>query len=320
MTNERIAWLAAARDHLRNAQEYWHDGDIEGAWVCLHAAQRTALFGLTKEELRDRQRTLRHEAAKVSGWRGEAIKELLDQNRPSSVERLAAAAALRDERAANEYHKIWLLGDELKLLLALCGGGAVVFTPSITFLSQEGGAWNPSMIAGVLLLGLLGAGYSAAQSLLKLTAETKIPQRVANRYVTIARFLAWSSVSQGTRSCNRACSASQSWTATLVPRSRSRFCSGTPGSVPLPVLRDRLAVATSTAKRLVVAAIEIARAFRPEEDEGTECHMQLHEHLGATLTSTGCFLYPGAARATRSLSRGRTRMGTCTSTCRSGAW
>ena len=41
--------------------------------------------------------------------------------------------ALRDEYAANQYHKIWLMGDQLGVLLKICGLTLPLLAPLIVF-------------------------------------------------------------------------------------------------------------------------------------------------------------------------------------------
>ena len=45
------------------------------------------------------------------------------------------------------------------------------------------------MVAAVLFFGLLGAAISAAGSLMSASADARIPERVANRFVTSSRAL-----------------------------------------------------------------------------------------------------------------------------------
>ena len=47
--------------------------------------------------------------------------------------------------------------------------------------------WGYQMVGAVLFFGLLGAAFSAAGSLMSTDAVARIPERVANQFVTIAR-------------------------------------------------------------------------------------------------------------------------------------
>jgi hypothetical protein len=49
--------------------------------------------------------------------------------------------------------------------------------------------WGYEMVSAVILFGLLGAAFSTAQSLINLTYEGRILERVGYHFVTIARAL-----------------------------------------------------------------------------------------------------------------------------------
>jgi 8-oxo-dGTP diphosphatase len=188
-------WIPATKDQLRNVEHYLRaENSIEGGWLSLHAARRYMVFGLSKTELAIHAAFLREEAQKVSSWRGKVMKDTLavpdDQLTP---DRIRAAMALRDEYAANQYHKVWLMGDQLAILLGLCGIAVPLLLPLIVFFSRhpEGhlSPWGYQMVSAVLFFGLLGAALSVAQSLIKDTYGGRILERVANHFVTISRTL-----------------------------------------------------------------------------------------------------------------------------------
>src|SRR5439155_865717 len=133
------AWVQAAKDHLANVErclksKRFRSNDIEEAWCSLHAAQRQAIFGLEDAELTDRAMVLMKEADKISSWRESAIKKLLspDNGRPTHS-RVSDAMALRDEYSANQYHKISLLGDQLRVVLGICSLASFMLLPIIIY-------------------------------------------------------------------------------------------------------------------------------------------------------------------------------------------
>jgi len=187
-------WIPATHDQLRKVEHYLKQKDgIEGGWLALNAARRYMLCGLSKIELAMQAAILREETQKVSSWRGKVMKNVLavpdDQ---LTADRVREAMALRDEYAANQYHKVWLMGDQLAVLLKLCGITIPLFVPFIFFSRHPQDLlppWGYQMVAAVLYFGLLGAAFSVAQSLIKDTNQSRIMERVANHFVTIARTL-----------------------------------------------------------------------------------------------------------------------------------
>jgi hypothetical protein len=187
-------WVAAARAQLENVRRYLYGEDIEGGWLSLHAAHRHAVFGLEPVELATQAAILREEASKVTSWRGKVMKNILSvPDDCLTPNRVADAMAVRDEYAANQYHKIWLMGDQLGVLLKICGLALPLLLPLVLFFSRHtDGAlpsWGYQMVTAVLMFGLLGAAFSTAQSLINSTHEGRILERVANHFVTIARAL-----------------------------------------------------------------------------------------------------------------------------------
>jgi 8-oxo-dGTP diphosphatase len=186
-------WIAPTHDHLRIAERYLSEEDgIEGGWLSLHAARRNMTFGLSEIELSIQAAILREETQKVSSWRGKVMKSILAvPDNQLTANRVSEAMALRDEYAANQYHKIWLMGDQLGVLLKLCGLASPLLLPIIVFFSWHPAGrlppWGYQMVTAVLFFGLLGAAFSVAQSLMKDSNEARILERVANHFVTIAR-------------------------------------------------------------------------------------------------------------------------------------
>jgi 8-oxo-dGTP diphosphatase len=174
------SWLAAAHDQLQNVKRCLESNDIEGGWFCFHAAQRYAVFGLNQTELANRAHILREEAQKSPSWRSGTIASLLaiEDDRLTS-ERVADAMALRNEDSTNQYYRTRLTGDQLRILLILCGVAIIGLVP---FMLLSG---RTPVVSAALLFGLIGAAFCSAQSLILGKNESKIP----NIFVTLTPVL-----------------------------------------------------------------------------------------------------------------------------------
>ncbi len=190
------AWASAAHAEINNAQQYLNlEDNIEGGWMSLHAARRHAIHGLAPEELVLHASVLKAEAAKIQSWRGDEMLNLL---KVDDVPLTVKAMALRDEYFSNQYYKVWLVGRQIVILLGCCGLGLFLLVPLVVSSSRQLpeplSPWGYQMVTAVLFFGLLGAAFSAAGSLMNANATSKIPERVANQFVTIARALFGSGV------------------------------------------------------------------------------------------------------------------------------
>lgn len=197
------SWADAARDQLRKVEHYLRTKNkVEGGWVCLHAARRYAVYGLGPADLALQASILRAEATKFSSWRaGEMKQQLAVTDERLTASHIINAMALRDEYSSNQYQKIWLLGNQLMILLITCALGLLLLAPLVLFFSRYPNGtvaprpeatiaqWGYEMVTAVLFFGLLGAAFSATLSLINATGEIKIPERVANGFVTISRTL-----------------------------------------------------------------------------------------------------------------------------------
>ena len=174
------SWVAAAQDQLQNVKRCLESNDIEGGWFCFHAAQRYSVFGLNKTELANRAHVLREEAQKISSWRSGTIVSLLAVGDDQlTAERVADAMALRNEDSTNQYYRTRLTGDQLRILLIICGLAAVALLP---FMLLSG---HIPIVAAAMLFGLIGAAFCSAQSLILGKNESRIP----NIFVTLTPVL-----------------------------------------------------------------------------------------------------------------------------------
>lgn len=164
------AWAVAAHDQLGNVLRCLESNDIEGALFCLHAARRFAVYGLNKTELVTRAHILREEAQKIASWHGDAMDSLLSvADEELSADRMADAMKLRDEESTNQYYRNRLAGDHLRILLTICALAVVAMLPLMLLFGPV------RMLGPVLLFGMLGSSFSAAQSLMKGKSDSIIP-------------------------------------------------------------------------------------------------------------------------------------------------
>jgi 8-oxo-dGTP diphosphatase len=169
-------WAAAAHEQLNNVLRCLESDDVEGGWFGLHAAQRYAVFGMNQTELANRAHVLREEALKINSWRGEAMEGLLSMSDDQLIaENVADAIALRNEDASSQYNRSRIIGDQLRVLLMICGTVAVAMS-SFLFLSGR-----IPIVAAVLFFGLLGSTVCSAQSLILGRNEF----RPANLFITL---------------------------------------------------------------------------------------------------------------------------------------
>jgi hypothetical protein len=92
------SWAAAAHDQMGNVAHYLKkkSKDVEGGWVCLHAARRHAIHGLGAEELPMQASMLRAEATKFSSWRAKEMQNLLSvKDEQLTASHITNAMALR---------------------------------------------------------------------------------------------------------------------------------------------------------------------------------------------------------------------------------
>ncbi|MGZ4877394.1 MAG: NUDIX hydrolase [Candidatus Angelobacter sp.] len=173
-------WAVAAHEQLNNVLRCLESDDIEGGWFGLHAAQRYAVFGMNQTELANRAHVLREESLKINSWRAEAMEQLLSgSDEHLTAESVADAIALRNQDFSHQHFRTRVTGDRLRVLLMICGLGAVAGAP---FMLLPG---RIPMVAGVLFFGLLGSTICSAQSLIAGRGESG----VSNLFITLTPVL-----------------------------------------------------------------------------------------------------------------------------------
>jgi hypothetical protein len=221
-----LSWSKAAREQLQNVQRFFYEEEeAEGGWHCLNLARRHAVFGLEPDELSLQAAVLLEEADKLSSWREKAVRKvLLAQDKNSGKKALsendtrkkaadapdaaamkdatvsgaitpaqvALAMEIRDGFGENQYHKIWLTLDQLKFIVVIGGVALGLFLALIAFrpLGPTPDEWGLETTFAVSLLGIMGAAFSAAQAMISGSDGSKIPERMTNHLVTLARTLA----------------------------------------------------------------------------------------------------------------------------------
>lgn len=159
-------WAIAAHEQLNNVLRCLESDDIEGGWYGLHAAQRYAVFGMNQVELANRAHVLLEESLKISSWRAEAMENLLSgPDDQLTAESVADAIALRNEDFSHRHFKAGMVGNRLRVLLLICGLGAIAAAPFIFLPGRI------PMVAAVLLFGLLGSAVSSAHLLISGKSE-----------------------------------------------------------------------------------------------------------------------------------------------------
>jgi hypothetical protein len=181
------AWHKEASAQLQQAKSFLGQLDVEGGWHCYQAANRLLINGLSAEELRYEAAALKEEGDKLTGWRRHAIEVVLGDLSQINFKRLTVATKLRDEYYANQYHKILLTSDQLVILCAISAGAIVAGLFALFFLPKYDDALTARTLTAVAFFGILGSAFSVGQSIIGMADSAKIPEYVANLWVTLMR-------------------------------------------------------------------------------------------------------------------------------------
>jgi len=190
-TSKDQPWITAGDEFLTRARNLKDRGDRETAWLNLNAARRQAVFGLSPAVLETRARILMEEADKLSSWRAKAVARVLDKDSgPLTPAKVAAAMEIRDEFSQNQYHKLFLVTDQFKVLLVLAALALGLFVALWTSpLPDDADLLHPRLVGAILLMGLLGGTFSSAKALFTGAAKGTIPERMTQSWVTLVRTL-----------------------------------------------------------------------------------------------------------------------------------
>jgi 8-oxo-dGTP pyrophosphatase MutT (NUDIX family) len=192
---ENELWAEGVSLLLGRAQDFIDKDDIDAAWRCFHAAARMEIFGYDDSELASVAIMLRREAEKLKDWRKKAVFDLIGHAEPPkgqtaapvNVTRLYLAVLIRDEHYDNQYFKISLRRNNLRVLTPILLLG-IVAMPFLAWLSiLPGPVSNWKELVAVELFGVLGASFSVAITLTQSSLDEKIPDQVIGSFLTWMR-------------------------------------------------------------------------------------------------------------------------------------
>jgi 8-oxo-dGTP pyrophosphatase MutT (NUDIX family) len=191
-SQETKGWMAAANQHLEQAQDYLAHWNLQQGWVSLHAATRLMLLdSKDRQGLKLAALELRRESKKkLSDWRVKAVADLIcDENGKIRADiekepmRVVNAMAVRDSQFETDYFKIMLRRRHLLRLFLLL----VAFIILTLVLSVSDVLPDPfnkfRLIVGVVLFGIVGATLSVARGLLRTDLSAKIPAQQIGAFV-----------------------------------------------------------------------------------------------------------------------------------------
>ena len=197
-------WPPCVQRSLERAEAARRRRDIDGGWSAVHQGERFLVFGLGDAALLGRAISLRSEVLsdKLPGWRRDAAASLFKSadvgewiRRPALapddrklLEHVVAESLfLLDERSQNVYHRVRLVGKQLRYLIAVGG----VLLAAVLALLGWSSALDPQSfglprLLAVALFGGLGAVVSAVHQLSRV-GQSKIPESTLHGVVTSGR-------------------------------------------------------------------------------------------------------------------------------------
>jgi len=195
-------WLSEAKANLAKAERDFHDHRYQAAWIELKAAQRSTIFDPEDKSGAESLATAlwRDAEAMEEGRRRKAMlgllsdKDLLRPNIQDEPARIAKAAELLDDYFDTQYYRIelrrlhlvtlfWMLLGALVVLVALAYSARIeLFVSDYPVDDKVGSA---DRLVTVILLGMLGAALSIAQTIATSDLTSKI---TAQRVVS---FMVW---------------------------------------------------------------------------------------------------------------------------------
>lgn len=182
MSAESIRLLGKASDAARRA-------DLDGGWALLLEVERSELPGYSEGELAARVVSLRNEAGeKLRGWRRAAASELLgaEDGHMPGLDEVQEAIRIRNEHFHNQYHKLELLREQLRILAPILVAALVLFAAIVGIRGFVIGQLAGRDVVLVMLLGALGGALSGVRSLAG-DKHRKIPERLYDWPVTLMR-------------------------------------------------------------------------------------------------------------------------------------
>lgn len=183
-------WARQAAACMAQAHQFYGRGLIDSAWRSLAAAWEATVEVWDEHELQAQSATLETERKKFADWRRDAVGGLLEP--PLTWQKVQQALWLRNDHFHGTYHKIAQLRSQMTLLvslsfLAILLFGLIVAGSGLSMTQWP--AWSIERLGAAMLFGVLGAGFSAAQSLMKSPGQGTVPERMAQTSVTLGRVL-----------------------------------------------------------------------------------------------------------------------------------
>ena len=167
---------------LEEAEEALNKNNIDIAWKCYHAAQRLEIFILSKPELKSKAQNIRIEAVKLNEWRKKAVKKLLNDLDNTEValsnEAVYRASLIRDQHYDNNAHKDKLFNTYLTSLL-------LILISIVTLIIFHFYCISNNILFGVILFGLLGGVFSAANKIPSKKNPSRIPEQAYTILISI---------------------------------------------------------------------------------------------------------------------------------------
>jgi len=178
--------------YLKEAQDFLDDKNIDATWKCLHAAKSLMILTLKDFELETEGITIRNEASKLSGWRKNAVEDLIGKVDTSvdklTKENIHKAALIRDEHYTNVAYKNTLFRNYLnrlsKILAAVMLGIIIYFLTGIEVCNT-----NCNAFIGVIIFGFFGGVVSASINIPSKKSESKIPEQMYTSELSLFRIL-----------------------------------------------------------------------------------------------------------------------------------
>jgi hypothetical protein len=182
-------------DLLDKAEEVARHGNIQAGWACFLAARRMQILTASPDRISAESIALleqaEEQAEELSGWRGKAIKKLLNSGQQAEPGRQAqllyVAYEIRHEAQQNTYRKVEILREQLLrlggiltfavfglLLMAILRPVALGEPPTKDIHSKV----HAEIVIYVALFGALGGSISAIQWVIKAsTTDSGLPER-----------------------------------------------------------------------------------------------------------------------------------------------
>lgn len=191
-------WANVARCLLVEAWKALTAGNDELGWKCFLAAQRVELSGLSEDALQARAHSILTEGnRKLGRWRRRSVVDLLAQKPSTGAETVAPkpkvtvaevyeAALILHEHYSNVQHRL-RFHKRLLGALALVALVAMAVWAGVVLRGFRFDVGEVKLLPSVMLFGVMGASFSGILSLSKGVSQARIPEQLANTWITLAR-------------------------------------------------------------------------------------------------------------------------------------